>query len=57
MKHLIITIELVVDDSKFDGLTKEEAKESAKQAYIAARKALPHFTAYDENDFCYEIES
>ena len=55
MKHLIITIELPVDESMYS-LTEQDAKEAAKQAHKAARSALPQFTPYDEDDFSYKIE-
>lgn len=56
MKHLIVRIDIPVDERR-EPLTLSEAKEAAKQAYKAVRKALPQFTAYNEDDFSFEIES
>lgn len=55
MNHLIINIDLPVDE-RLGKLTGSEAKEAAKQAYKAARKALAHFTNYDEDDYIVKIE-
>lgn len=55
MKHLIITIELPVG-KRCEPLTLSDAKEATKQAYKAARKALPQFTMYNEDDFSFKIE-
>jgi len=56
MKHMIINIDIPVTE-KFGDLTEHEAKEAAKQAYIAVRKSLPQWTAYNENDVTFKIES
>jgi hypothetical protein len=56
MKYLIITIEIPVDETRGGLLTLYEAKESAKQAYKSARKALQQFTLYNEDDFSFKIE-
>lgn len=55
MKHLIITIDILVIE-KFGELTEEEAKEAGKQAYIAARESLPHWTNYDLENLTIKIE-
>ena len=55
MTHLIITIDLPVNESR-EPITSSEAKEAAKQAYKATRKALPQFTAYNEEDISFKIE-
>lgn len=55
MNHLIITIDLPVDE-RLGKLQQHEAEEAAKQAYIAARKALAHFTLCNWNDLTFKIE-
>lgn len=54
MTHLTILIEIPVD-CKQENLLQEEAEYAAKEAYKAARKSLPYFTAYNEDDFTVTI--
>lgn len=56
MTHLIITIEIPVN-TKGSILEEYEAQYSANEAYKAARKALPHWTPYNKEDFTFEIKT
>ena len=56
MNRLIIHIDLPVDE-RLGKLTEDDAKEAAKQAYKAARRALVNFTPYNADDFTFKIEN
>lgn len=56
MKHLIITIDLPIDEDKIGKLTEHESQWAASEAYKAARKNLLHWTPYNKEDFSFKIE-